>query len=121
MNLCMDMRKQFVWLLRRKSILRALQNGGKYFALSAQAEMDAYQLKQLNAVWREAVENVPFYRWWKEKHRLPDVISSLEDYDHYGRCLNNAGIAASAVAPQNKAAELVATLRKHFPDVFNES
>ncbi len=45
----------------------------------------------------------------------------IENHDHYGRCLNNAGIAASAVAPQNKAAELVATLRKRFPDVWSAS
>ncbi len=76
----MSIRKFIVYLLRRRAILRALQNGGAYFSLGSQAEVDAYQLKQLNLVWQEAVENVPFYKWWKERHCLPDTIDSLEDY-----------------------------------------
>lgn len=80
MVLIMNIRKTFTRFLRIPAILRGLQEGGENWRLISQEDLDAYQLQQLNEVWADAVENVPFYKWWKEKHKLPDRIVSLEDY-----------------------------------------
>ena len=76
----MNFRKDIVHLLRHKAIHRAMTLGGRYFGLADSASLDRYQLDRLNAVWAEAVANVPFYSFWKEKHNLPDRINSFADY-----------------------------------------
>ncbi len=68
-------------VLRIPAMLRGLQEGGECWGMGGDAEdLAAVQLARLNEVWADAVENVPFYRWWKEEHHLPDRIESLEDY-----------------------------------------
>ena len=37
------------------------------------------QLEKFNAVWKDAVENVPFYAEWKAKYGLPDQIDDLKE------------------------------------------
>lgn len=37
-----------------------------------------FQINKLNSVWKHAYCNIPFYRDWKEKHHLPDIIESIE-------------------------------------------
>ncbi|MBF0275486.1 MAG: hypothetical protein HQK84_09675 [Nitrospinae bacterium] len=38
-----------------------------------------FQLERLNQQWKKAYVEIPFYKEWKEKHRLPDYISSIGD------------------------------------------
>ena len=76
----MDIHKTLTRVLRIPAILRALQEGGRNWLYSSPEDLAAAQLRQLNDVWADAVANVPFYKWWKEKHNLPDTIASLEDY-----------------------------------------
>ena len=37
------------------------------------------QLEKFNAVWKDAVENVPFYVEWKAKYGLPDHVDDLKE------------------------------------------
>lgn len=76
----MRMKKTFSRILRLSALIRGLKEGGRNWSLLSPAELDAYQLVQLNKVWKDAVENIPFYADWKARHNLPDQISSLEDY-----------------------------------------
>lgn len=66
--------------LRIRDLLRALQNGGVLWRLADPNIRDAWQLKRLNEVWKDAYTNVPFYAMWKGRHDLPDVIASLTEY-----------------------------------------
>ena len=76
----MSVRKTFARILRLPALLRGLKEGGENWFLLSHSELDAYQLAQLNNVWRDAVENIPFYADWKKQHNLPDQIASLKDY-----------------------------------------
>lgn len=74
------MRKIVTRVLRLPAILRGLREGGENWALLSFDDLKSYQLRQLNEAWVDAVANVPFYKWWKEHHRLPENIASLEEY-----------------------------------------
>ena len=76
----LGMRKLFTRILRLPSILLGLKEGGENWCLCDRKQLDRMQLAALNSAWQEAVQNVPFYKWWKEKHSLPDTISSFEEY-----------------------------------------
>lgn len=77
----MNMRKAIARMLRIPAILRGVKEGGENWRYLSDAEaLAAYQLEKLNETWADAVENVPFYKWWKERHGLPDRIGSLEEY-----------------------------------------
>ena len=73
-------RKILARLFRIPAIIRGLEEGGVNWRLTDEAQRDRMQLNALNDVWRDAVDNIPFYKWWKELHHLPDKILSLEDY-----------------------------------------
>ena len=58
-----------IWALRRgqtKSVLKQLAD-------------TTTRLEKFNAVWADAVANVPFYAEWKTRHGLPDRISDLKE------------------------------------------
>lgn len=74
------MRKIVTRVLRLPAILRGLREGGEYWALLSFDDLKSYQLRQLNEAWVDAVANVPFYKWWRDHHRLPGHIASLEEY-----------------------------------------
>ena len=76
----MKLHKVITRILRLPAIMRGLREGGECWSFCIQGDVDAYQLRQLNEVWSDAVANVPFYKWWKELHRLPDRIASFEEY-----------------------------------------
>lgn len=76
----MNIRKLVTRILRLPAICRGLKEGGENWSLISQTELDSYQLKQLNKIWQDAVENIPFYADWKFRHNLPDRITSLEEY-----------------------------------------
>jgi phenylacetate-coenzyme A ligase PaaK-like adenylate-forming protein len=42
--------------------------------------MRAWQLDQLNALWRHCLEHVPYYHRLAAEHRLPPRFDSLEHY-----------------------------------------
>jgi len=41
------------------------------------------QITQFNRVWRRCYEDIPFYAFWQDKHRLPEQISSVEDLNDF--------------------------------------
>lgn len=42
-----------------------------------------WQLKQFNDVWRSAVADVPFYKWWASEHGLPVELRELSELSHF--------------------------------------
>ena len=65
----MFMKELIIWALRRgqtKAMIRRM------------ADCES-QLEKFNAVWKDAVENVPFYAEWKAKYGLPDQIDDLKE------------------------------------------
>ena len=73
-------RKYITCILRKPAILRAVLEGCENWKLSSGEGIVACHLSALNEVWKDAVENIPFYADWKARHNLPDQISSLEDF-----------------------------------------
>lgn len=41
--------------------------------------IQAYQLNLFNSSWRTTKKNIPFYKFWAEKHHLPSEISNLDE------------------------------------------
>lgn len=110
----MSVRKTFARILRLPALLRGLKEGGENWFLLSRSELDAYQLTQLNNVWRDAVENIPFYADWKVRHNLPDQISSLEDYAKWP-ILKKSELQANPELLKRK------TTRKHHENVTGGS
>ena len=79
----MKVQKLLIYILRNLAILRALQCGGLNWTFASANDRDSYQLEKLNEVWQHAIQNVPFYKMWKEKHALPDKIVSFEEYSKW--------------------------------------
>lgn len=65
----MKIKYLLIWALR----------GDQSRAVVRQVADSRSRLERFNAVWRDAFENVPFYREWKDKHGLPDEIGSLDE------------------------------------------
>lgn len=65
----MQLKNMLIWALRRgqtKAMIRRM------------ADCES-PLEKFNAVWKDAVENVPFYSEWKAKYGLPDQIDDLKE------------------------------------------
>ena len=65
----MDIMRRLIWALRRKQIE----------AFVRQISDSRSQLDRFNEVWRDAFENVPFYREWKVQHGLPEAIDNIAE------------------------------------------
>ena len=40
-----------------------------------------WQLRHFNELWQKVVVRNPFYEYWKAKHKLPDALKSLEEFE----------------------------------------
>ena len=67
----MRVKESLIWALRR----------GQTKAFIKQMSDTKSRLDKFNAVWRDAVENVPFYAEWRERHGLPDKMTSLKELE----------------------------------------
>ena len=65
----MEMKSRLIWALRR--------NQTKAFV--RQMSDVSSGLAKFNAVWQDAVENIPFYAEWKFRHNLPDRIERVSE------------------------------------------
>lgn len=65
----MNVKQMLIWALRR----------GQTKAMIRRMADCTSQLEKFNAIWRDAVENVPFYAEWKAKYGLPDRIENLSE------------------------------------------
>ena len=65
----MNIKSMLIWALRRGQTKKLLE-------LSSDAMT---QLDKFNAVWHDAVENVPFYAEWKRRYDLPDQIDGMRE------------------------------------------
>lgn len=59
-------------------LIWALRRGQTKAMIRRMADCES-QLEKFNAVWKDAVENVPFYAEWKAKYSLPDQIDDLKE------------------------------------------
>ena len=50
---------------------------------SDRAEIEAYQLRVFNDVWRMAYMNVPFYTKWCEQYGLPEKLDNLAELENW--------------------------------------
>lgn len=70
------------WHLRRRlqliSQFRPLYDGSRDPVAIAQ-----YQTETFNGLWLQWSRDHPFYRMWKERHALPDAISSTADLEKW--------------------------------------
>lgn len=69
----MDVKNMLLWALRR----------GQVKAMLRRIADKTSQLEKFNAVWADAVANVPFYAEWKKLHGLPDRIEDLGELQHW--------------------------------------
>lgn len=69
----MRVKESLIWALRR----------GQTKAFIKQMSDTQSRLDKFNAVWRDAVENVSFYAEWRNRHRLPDKITSLKELESW--------------------------------------
>jgi len=58
-----------IWAVRR----------GQMRTLIRQVADTTSQLDKFNAIWADAIENVPFYAEWAERHQLPRQIADLKE------------------------------------------
>lgn len=58
-------------------LIWALRRGQTKAMIRRMADCES-QLEKFNAVWKDAIENVPFYAEWKAKYGLPDQIRDLK-------------------------------------------
>jgi phenylacetate-coenzyme A ligase PaaK-like adenylate-forming protein len=68
-------------LARRMRQLRHLTH--TYAAMQDSERIAEIQLTRFNAHWGKAWKNVPFYRRWRELHRLPERIDRLHDLHEF--------------------------------------
>lgn len=67
------MKAIIIWGLRRNQVK----------AFVRQVADSSSRLDKFNSVWKDAVENVPFYAEWKVRHNLPDRIECLSELDKW--------------------------------------
>lgn len=65
----MQLKNMLIWALRR----------GQTKAMIRRMTDCESRLGKFNAVWKDAVANVPFYAEWKTKHGLPDRVDDLKE------------------------------------------
>lgn len=65
----MQLKSMIIWALRREQTKAMIR-----YAADVSTRLDRF-----NAVWQDAVENVPFYAEWKMKHGLPGRIEDLSE------------------------------------------
>ena len=53
-----------------------------YKSLSVEQIRD-FQLNSFNEVWSYSHNNIPFYKYWKKKHSLPDTIQNLDELSFF--------------------------------------
>jgi len=71
-------------------LVRRVLLGGRLRAIEAKrrlydevgddaARIRRYQLDRFNEVWQDAYTRLPFYRWWRAEHGLPERITALDE------------------------------------------
>lgn len=65
--------------MSRRTYDQAIRRGGLYRITTSTVAIHAHQLQLLNAVWADAIRNVPFYKAWQMRHGLAETVSSLAE------------------------------------------
>lgn len=75
----MNVIEKFYKLLRISTYDKILEKASLYFINNSQDQIEKYQIEKFNKIWKDAYTNISFYREYKLKHKLPDVINSLQE------------------------------------------
>ncbi len=68
------------WPSMRISRGLALERSSNFYAAEQSLEeIENWQLRRLNEVWRFCISRREFYKYWKARHDLPDKITTLDD------------------------------------------
>lgn len=70
-------------LLIRKRLAAVADTAREMAKYSRRAEIEAFQLRRFNDVWRTAYMNVPFYALWRERYGLPEKIDDLGELERW--------------------------------------
>jgi len=75
------------------SILRSILLPGRQIILAEEVEayasetsrvaVEKYQIEKFNDIWRYCLSEVPFYRGWADRHRLPESVENLAELQSF--------------------------------------
>ena len=69
--------------LFKKRIALILNKKVLYKTLTDRVDIQEYQVSRFNEIWSNAYKNIPFYKNWKDKYELPDVIENISDIKNF--------------------------------------
>lgn len=75
----MKANKIFYKILRISTYDKILAKASLYFVNNTKEQIEKYQIEKFNKVWLDACTHIAFYREYKIKYQLPDVISNLHE------------------------------------------
>ncbi|MEE9608873.1 MAG: hypothetical protein V3U03_14130 [Myxococcota bacterium] len=70
-------------LLLGRRLARVEQKKRLYDEPRTPSEIVDHQIERFNAVWEKCWQTIPFYRHWRETHRLPKAIQQPGDLDGF--------------------------------------
>lgn len=69
--------------LIRKRLAAVADTAREMAKYSSRAEIERFQLRRFNDVWRTAYMDVPFYARWRERYGLPEKIDALAELENW--------------------------------------
>lgn len=79
----MSLINRFYRFLIRKRLAAVADTAREMAKYSSRTEIEMFQLRRFNDVWRTAYTNVPFYARWRERYRLPEKIDALSELENW--------------------------------------
>lgn len=71
------------FIFNKKSYELTLKKASLFFSNATKEDIFKYQVEQFNQVWKDAYENIEFYKRWKEDNHLPNQIYSLSELSNW--------------------------------------
>ena len=78
-----NFRKIIISVLRSFDYRAVLNNAALYSSIINEKQIQEYQWRKFNEIWRDAYNDIPFYERWKNTHSLPDQIKSLDELSNW--------------------------------------
>ena len=74
---------KFYLFLIRNRLAEVADTESEMEKSSTRAEIEAFQLRRFNEIWRIAHMNVPFYAQWRERYGLPEKVDTLVKLENW--------------------------------------
>ena len=74
----LKIKDRIAWSARTKTVKRLISRA-EGMRVSSELELMEMQRRSFNIVWKDAVDNLPFYKMWMEQHNLPCSINCISD------------------------------------------